>query len=137
MSSDVLSSKAMSEESDPLSDGPILRAEDLLDDDETPELVTDLARLGPGSSFGELALLLSKPRMSTIKCMSRCHFMVLSKKDFKKGLEQIEYRKLIEKINFIRELPLFSRLTRTYLSKFTYSFKELTVNKDKWLYKED
>lgn len=39
----------------------------------------DVAHLGPGGSFGELALVQEKPRMATIKAIKRCHFATLSR----------------------------------------------------------
>ena len=37
----------------------------------------DIARIEPGGSFGALALIDGKPRMSTTKCLTRCHLLVL------------------------------------------------------------
>jgi len=39
----------------------------------------DIARLGPGASIGELALLDGKPRICTTKTITRCHFLILNK----------------------------------------------------------
>ena len=39
----------------------------------------DIARLQSGASFGELALIDGKPRIATIKCLSRCHFITMTK----------------------------------------------------------
>ena len=115
-------SRLTTEESDPLeSDEPLDELDLLIDGEEQPEYLNQLAILGPGASFGEIALLTYKPRMATIKCLQKCHFMTLSKSAYNKSLAQIEWRKMTEKINFIKELPLFSKLTRTYLSKFTYA----------------
>lgn len=38
--------------------------------------------LGTGKSFGDLALLGSKPRMASIRCLEDTHFAVLSKSNF-------------------------------------------------------
>lgn len=48
----------------------------------------DLARLEPGGCFGELALVDGKPRMATIKCITRCHFLVLNRTDYAKALRE-------------------------------------------------
>ena len=61
---------------------------------------------------------------------------MLSKAAYYRSLEAIEKRKLNEKINFVKQLPLFNRLTRTYLNKFTWAFVEYTCFKGKLLYKE-
>ena len=77
------------------------------------EICQEVAQLAAGDSFGELALLYSKPRMATIKCIERSHFIVLSKADYNGAIAEIERRKTNEKINFIKMLPVFSKLSRT------------------------
>lgn len=47
----------------------------------------DIARVSVGTSFGELALIDGKPRMATIKCLTRCHFLVLNRNDYIKSLK--------------------------------------------------
>jgi CRP-like cAMP-binding protein len=42
----------------------------------------ELATLGAGKSFGDLALIGSKPRMASIRCVEDTHFAVLSKQDY-------------------------------------------------------
>ena len=48
----------------------------------------DIARVTAGCSFGELALIDRKPRMSSVKCLTRCHFLVLHKNDYLKTLKE-------------------------------------------------
>ncbi len=42
----------------------------------------EVAQLGPGKSFGELALIQNKPRMATIKCIEGTTFATLDKYDY-------------------------------------------------------
>jgi hypothetical protein len=44
----------------------------------------DIGRIIAGGSFGALALVDGKPRITTSKCLVRTHFLVLSKKDWTK-----------------------------------------------------
>jgi CRP-like cAMP-binding protein len=90
----------------------------------------ELATLGAGKSFGDLALIGSKPRMASIRCVEDTHFAVLSKQDYNLILGQIEKKKLNEKIQFLRSSPFFSQLTKTSISKLTYQFREMPMIKN-------
>lgn len=53
---------------------------------ENEEIVTvtememrEVKSLSMGESFGEQALIYSKPRMATIRCKADCHFAILDK----------------------------------------------------------
>ena len=48
-----------------------------------------MARLKAGQSFGEQALINSKPRMATIQCVTPCFFAVLTKNDYQKSFGKI------------------------------------------------
>ena len=50
--------------------------------DELADNFKEIARLEDGKSFGELALIVAKPRMATIRCECDSHFAILEKKDF-------------------------------------------------------
>jgi CRP-like cAMP-binding protein len=58
-----------------------------------------------GQSFGELALINSKPRAATIKCPSDTHFAVLSKLDYTKILGKIESAALYKLVDFLKAMP--------------------------------
>lgn len=42
----------------------------------------EVSKLSEGKTFGELALIIHKPRMATIKCETNAYFAVLGKYDF-------------------------------------------------------
>ena len=71
-----------------------------------------------------------------MKCMSRTHFITLDKSDYRDALYEIERKNRIEKVNFIKGLPIFSKLSRTYLTKFASNIKTMTCNKDQILYRQ-
>ena len=96
----------------------------------------DIARLEGGCSFGELALIDGKPRMANLVCLTRSHFMVLSKADYERTLMAIDSKRRAAKVNFVKKIPIFSKLTRTFLTKLSYSLKPLKVTKDCYLYRE-
>ena len=57
-----------------LDDGPYVNPTDLLEEGNI-----DFARLEGGGSCGELALREGKPRMATLKCLKRTHFLIINK----------------------------------------------------------
>lgn len=74
-----------------LEDGPVVEADTLLSRTSSGYGVafTDEAHLIAGCSFGELAIMHDRPRNATIKCISRCHFLTLSRKDYIETLNEI------------------------------------------------
>ena len=52
----------------------------------------EVVQLGMGKAFGELALINNKPRLATIKCVSDCHFAVISKNVYERILKKIEVK---------------------------------------------
>ena len=61
----------------------------------------DIARLGPGGCFGELALIDGKPRMCTIKCITRCHFLILNRSDYGKSIKDQDRKKRNDRVTVI------------------------------------
>jgi hypothetical protein len=72
------------------------------DDLYEPKYV-DIARLEGAGSFGELALIDGKPRMATIKCTERTHFLTIHHEDYEKAKERIKLAKRDEKVNFMKQ----------------------------------
>lgn len=62
--------------------------------------------------------------------------IVLTKEAFDSVIGKMEKRILNDKINFLRNIPVFSLLTRNSLAKITFSLTRRTVAKDSSLYKE-
>ena len=71
-----------------LYNGDKVIASELLDDGHV-----EIARIEPGVSFGETALVDEKPRMATIKCLTRCHFLILTKTYYLRALREIDKKK--------------------------------------------
>jgi CRP/FNR family transcriptional regulator, cyclic AMP receptor protein len=57
----------------------------MMSDDEGREVI--LAMLNPGEFFGEMGLLDDHPRSATVVALEACELLSLSKRDFKKCLE--------------------------------------------------
>lgn len=78
--------------------------------------------LSDGQAFGELALFDNKPRMANVFCYTDVHLAVLNKVDFHHVIGVIEKKAYLEKIAFLRSIPIFSKLTKTSLGKMTFCF---------------
>jgi hypothetical protein len=62
--------------------------------------------------------------MATIKCDTACDFAVLDKHDFHKIIGKIEKKKLNKKIDFLKNIPCFSKWTTNSIGKFSYFLKK-------------
>lgn len=57
--------------------------------------------MGPGGSFGELALEENRPRAASIYCIEDSHFAVLEKTDYKRILSQLVKGKRMAIVDFL------------------------------------
>jgi len=57
----------------------------MISDDEGREVI--LSMLGPNEYFGEMGLIDDHPRSASVVCVEPCEVLALSKRDFKKCLE--------------------------------------------------
>ena len=74
--------------------------------------------------------------MATVKCASKTHLMVLTRQAFDDVIGKMEKRILNDKINFLRNIPVFSLLTRNSLAKITCSLGKRNIIKDSYIFKE-
>ena len=93
-------------------------------DDEFEGWYTEVGKYSDGYSFGELALISSKPRAATILWTKDTHFAIISKEDYQQVIGKIQKDNLNKKVDFLKNIPWFSFLGRTTLGKFSYFFKE-------------
>jgi len=79
---------------DRLEDGKYCDPKKLIAQDPRAANIIDVAHLSRGCSFGELSLLINKPRAADITALNRTHLLVLSKLDFERSLAQIHKRQI-------------------------------------------
>jgi cAMP-dependent protein kinase regulator/cGMP-dependent protein kinase 2 len=81
-----------------------------------------VVQLSMGQAFGELALITNNPRAATIKCLTDCHFAVISKNVYERILKKIEVKNQNKLVDFFQHLPFFKGWSRTALAKLKYVF---------------
>ncbi|CDW78470.1 UNKNOWN [Stylonychia lemnae] len=96
----------------------------------------EVARLSEGKTFGELALIVHKPRMATIRCEIGTHFAVLDKYDFQRCLGKLEKKQLNQIIDFLKNLQCFKSWTRNSVGKFSYFLSKQKFKRGQIVYKE-
>lgn len=95
-----------------------------------------ILKLGPGNSFGELAVqkelntklaLRDKVRAASVLCRTDCKFAVMSKKEYQRVLDNIDRRKVEKLRNFLTNIPFFKDLPRNDMNKL-----HLSITKHKY-----
>ena len=74
----------------------------------TVDYFKEVAKLGDGKSFGELALLKNAGRAATIICAEPTRFATLHRKDYKLTIGAEVRRKLKENVRMLRQFRIFS-----------------------------
>ena len=88
-----------------------------------------VAQLSTGMAFGELALLKDQPRAAKILCLTDCHFAVIDKSDYMKIIGKAESRILDKQIEFLKEIPYFSKWSKRKLEKLNYYFSKIKFSR--------
>lgn len=97
----------------------------------------EVARVSDGCTLGALALVDNRNRPCSAKCLEDTVFLVLTKNEYERSLREIDKRQEQKKVNFVKNIPLFSKLTTTYLkNKLSVNFKHLECTKDHILFRE-
>ena len=91
--------------------------------------------MGPGESFGELALINNKPRAATVIATTDLSLAVLSKKNFKYLLSKLTEKRLDDKLRFFHAHPMFGNFSKTSLTKLSYYFSLQKYTKGQYLYR--
>lgn len=92
--------------------------------------------LNAGQSFGELGLLIKKPRNATILCKEDTQFLYLEKNDYML-LEQINRHKILKKLAFFSQFFFKNIVTNDYILKMIYNFQKKKFGYGQSLFKEE
>lgn len=94
------------------------------------KIMTLVAKLKKGQSFGDMALLDYKPRSATIKCVTDCKFAVVPKIQYQKIFGKIQKKILNRLLDMLQEIPYFEEWTRNDVKKLSYCFKEVDYKRN-------
>lgn len=88
-----------------------------------------------GSIFGEVGLLMRKPRSASVICNSDTDFAVLTSEDYAKILEAVDRNEMEERMEFFIE-NLFQELQAEVAIRLSYMFKKSKFMKGNYIYKQ-
>jgi len=82
----------------------------------------EIAFLGAGSGFGELALMSKgSTRQATVRTTEPCTFVTLDRSSFQRCLARIEHDRINTLVAFLSQIPCFRSLERKQIMKFTHN----------------
>lgn len=89
-----------------------------------------IASLGPGKLFGELALMSEEVRSASVRCETHCEFAKVEKVDFERLLKEDLKRAQVEKrLFFYRCVPGLTSLLPRTADELLYYFRKRTVTR--------
>jgi len=95
-----------------------------------------VSELKTGDSFGELALINSKPRLATIKTVTPTEFATLSKDQYKSILESLTKEEVDTKIKQLDSIPFFTEYSRNFKYRLLFAIEILDFYRDQTVFKE-
>eukprot|EP00347_Sterkiella_histriomuscorum_P000677 403374923 len=98
-------------------------------------LLKEVVQFSKGQSFGELALITSKPRAATIICLESTDLVILDKQSYDKVVGKAFRRKVNEKVEFLKQFRILAHIQETQLQRLTYYFQEQKCNRSQLIYK--
>lgn len=97
-----------------------------------------VARLGAGLLFGELALLENVPRSATVTCKENCEFLTITKKDFQRVLSsEMRASRLPEQVKpLVNEVPFFKSLRPIVQQTIPFIVRYVTLERGSTVFEQ-
>lgn len=96
----------------------------------------EVVQIGPGGSFGELALMYNAPRAATVKALEAGKLYAVDRLTFRRVIIDLAHEKRCKYMDFLKSLPLLACLSDLEIGKIAdaleeveYSPKDLVVIK--------
>ena len=96
----------------------------------------EILTLGPGKSFGELALIKSANRSARIVWVEDWKFAVLNKDLYQNVLRKIDEQNKEDKINFLKQIPFLAHWSKNALGKLYYAIEVVPCIRGQKIIKE-
>ena len=87
----------------------------------------EACKLHEGQSFGERALMTNETRAATVITETSCELAVLNRDDYVKVLKKVESKQIQGKVEFFKQLPIYSHCTQNQLKKMLPMYQEINV----------
>jgi len=84
--------------------------------------------VGPGGSFGELALIEDLRRAATIVCLKATHLMTIQKDEYKDLLQRIDKKRQEGLMEFLEGIPYMKMFPRSLGAKLIFHLTPVTYN---------
>ena len=96
-----------------------------------------IVKLGPGNSFGEMALIKNETRNANIKAEEKCELVSIDKIDYRKIMKDLEEQKMNMKLkSFKLDYPFFKDWPANRCLRLLTSFVTENYSKDDYVYRQ-
>lgn len=88
----------------------------------------EVVQIGPGGSFGELALMYNAPRAATVKAIEPGKLYAVDRLTFRRVIIDLAHEKRCKYMDFLKSLPLLACLSELEIGKIADALEEVEYN---------
>jgi cAMP-dependent protein kinase regulator len=85
----------------------------------------EVVQIGPGGSFGELALMYNAPRAATVKSLESGKLYAVDRLTFRRVIIDLAHEKRCKYMDFLKSLPLLACLSELEIGKIADALEEV------------
>lgn len=85
----------------------------------------EVVQIGPGGSFGELALMYNAPRAATVKALEPGKLYAVDRLTFRRVIIDLAHEKRCKYMDFLKSLPLLACLSELEIGKIADALEEV------------